>query len=111
MPCFTYTSTTYDQRSGHQATRGGSARVDFLLKSESIIVEVKKTRPKLGAREIGDQLLIDIGRYQVHPDCKTLLCFVYDPEGRVANPRGLENDLSRRVNDMEEKVFIRPKSG
>lgn len=87
---------------------GGSARVDFLLKKESIIVEVKKTRPKLGAREIGDQLLIDIGRYQAHPDCKTLICFVYDPEGRIANPRGLEADLSKQVNDMEVKVLVRP---
>jgi hypothetical protein len=87
---------------------GGSARVDFLLKNESIIVEVKKTRQRLSSREIGDQLLIDIGRYQAHPACKTLLCFVYDPEGRVANPRGLEADLSKRVNDMEVKVLIRP---
>jgi hypothetical protein len=87
---------------------GGSARVDFLLKNESIIVEVKKTRKTLSSREIGDELLIDIGRYQAHPECKTLLCFVYDPEGRVANPRGLEADLSKRVNDMEVKVLVRP---
>jgi hypothetical protein len=88
---------------------GGSARVDFLLKQESIIVEVKKTRPNLGAREVGDQLLIDIGRYQAHPDCRTLVCFVYDPEGRIANPRGIETDLTRKVNDMDVRVFIRPK--
>lgn len=87
---------------------GGSARVDFLLKKESIIVEVKKTRQKLGSREVGDELLIDIGRYQAHPDCKTLLCFVYDPDGRIANPRGLETDLSKRINDMEVKVLVRP---
>lgn len=88
---------------------GGSARVDFLLKQESIIVEVKKTRSNLGAREVGDQLLIDIGRYQAHPDCRTLVCFVYDPEGRIANPRGIETDLTRKVNDMDVRVFIRPK--
>jgi hypothetical protein len=87
---------------------GGSARVDFLLKDESIIVEIKKTRSKLGAREIGDELLIDIGRYQVHPSCKYLVCFVYDPEGRIGNPRGLESDLRRKVNDIEVKVFVRP---
>lgn len=87
---------------------GGSARVDFLLKNESIIVEVKKTRSRLGAREVGDELLIDIGRYQAHPNCKTLVCFIYDPEGRIANPRGLETDLSKKVNDMQVMVFIRP---
>lgn len=88
---------------------GGSARVDFLLKQESIIVEVKKTRSSLGAREVGDQLLIDIGRYQSHPDCRTLVCFVYDPEGRISNPRGIETDLTRKVNDLDVRVFIRPK--
>jgi len=72
---------------------GKSSRVDFLLKREQIVVEVKKTRDGLGAKEVGNQLLEDIARYQSHPDCKALVCFVYDPEGLVANPRGLENDL------------------
>ncbi len=87
---------------------GGSARVDFLLKEESIIVEVKKTRAKLGARQIGDELLIDIGRYQAHPNCSALVCFVYDPEGKIANPRGLEADLSKKINDLEVRVLVRP---
>lgn len=88
---------------------GGSSRMDFLLKQESIVVEVKKTRASLGAREVADQLLIDIGRYQSHPDCRTLVCFVYDPEGRIANPRGLEVDLTKKVNELDVRVFIRPK--
>ena len=78
---------------------GGSARVDFRLKNKSIVVEVKKTRPKLGARELGDELLIDIGRYQAHPNCKQLICFVYDPEGRVANrfwPTAVIGELGTR---------------
>lgn len=88
---------------------GGSARMDFLLKNESIVVEVKKTRPRLSAREVGEQLLIDIGKYQGHPGCRTLVCFVYDPDGRIANPRGLETDLTKRVNDLDVRVLIRPK--
>ena len=78
------------------------------MKSESIVVEIKKTRSKLGAREIGNELLIDIGRYQAHPGCKTLICFVYDPDGRIANPRGLEADLNKKVNELDVRVFIRP---
>lgn len=88
---------------------GGSSRMDFLLKEESIVVEVKKTRPRLSAREVGEQLLIDIGKYQGHPGCQTLVCFVYDPEGRITNPRGLEADLTKRVNDLDVRVLIRPK--
>lgn len=59
---------------------GGCSRVDFLIKEEQIIIEVKKTRKTLKTKQILDQLLVDIQRYQSHPDCKKLICFVYDPE-------------------------------
>lgn len=88
---------------------GGSSRVDFLLKEQSIIIEVKKTRQTLTAKKIGDELLIDIQRYQVHPDCKYLICFVYDPEGWISNPTGLENDLSQQNDKFVVKVMIAPK--
>ena len=88
---------------------GGSSRVDFLLKDEKIIVEVKKTRASLKAREVGDQLLIDMQRYRAHPDCKRLVCFVYDPEGWISNPRGLETDLERKDTDFQVKTIIVPK--
>jgi len=60
---------------------GGASRMDFWLKEEQVVVETKKSRKGLGAKEVGDQLLIDIQRYQSHPDCCILFCFVYDPEG------------------------------
>lgn len=88
---------------------GGSSRMDFLLKAESIVVEVKKTRKKLGAKEIGEQLAIDMLRYRSHPDCKTLICFVYDPEEQIVNPRGLEQDLSQPIVEMKVQVFVVPK--
>lgn len=88
---------------------GKAARVDFLLKEESIVIEAKMTRKGLGAKEIGEQLIVDIARYKSHPSCKTLYCLVYDPEHRVANPRGLEADLSKKSDGMEVKVFIVPR--
>ncbi|NMF59406.1 DUF2321 domain-containing protein [Pseudanabaena yagii] len=88
---------------------GGCSRVDFLLKDERIIIEVKKTRQKLKAKDIGEELIIDSQRYRVHPDCEKLLCFVYDPEGWISNPRGLENDLNKKEDDFEIKVLIVPK--
>lgn len=87
---------------------GASARMDFLLKKEKIVIETKKTRKGLEAKQVGEQLIVDIERYKGHPDCKTLLCFVYDPEGKIGNPRGLENDLSRNEDGFEVKVLIRP---
>ncbi|OXE99723.1 hypothetical protein BC749_11343 [Flavobacterium araucananum] len=87
---------------------GKSSRMDFLLKDYKIIIEVKKTRPNLRAKEVGSQLIEDIARYKVHPDCETLICFVYDPEALVGNPRGLENDLSSDDNNLKVRVYIRP---
>lgn len=88
---------------------GGAAKMDFLLKNEKVVIEVKRTRDGLNSREIGDQLIIDIARYQEHPDCKALLCFVYDPEERIPNPPELENDLRRDNDGLIVQVFVGPK--
>lgn len=88
---------------------GSSTRMDFLLKNESIVIEVKKTRERLSDKEIGEQLILDVVHYKNHPNCNQLLCFVYDPENRVKNPRGLENDLNKLSDDdLSVEVFIRP---
>lgn len=87
---------------------GSASRVDFLLKQEQIVIEIKKTRKNLGAKEVGEQLIIDSQRYQSHPNCGQLICFVYDPEGRVANPRGIENDLTKEMNGVPVVVYITP---
>lgn len=87
---------------------GACSRMDFLIKTERIVLETKKTRKGLTAKEVGDQLLVDCQRYKSHPDCKMLICFVYDPEGLVGNPRGLENDLEGNGGELPVKVYVRP---
>jgi hypothetical protein len=88
---------------------GASSKMDFLLKKEKIVIEVKKTRSGLAAKEVGEQLIVDAAKYAQHPDCQALFCFVYDPEGRIANPIGIERDLARKDGGMEVEVFIYPK--
>jgi len=87
---------------------GKCTRVDFLLKNEGIVIEAKKTRQRLTAKEVSSELIEDIHRYQSHPDCKTLICFVYDPEERIDNPRGIERDLNKNNDDFKVHVLIRP---
>jgi len=87
---------------------GGAARMDFLLKRERVVVETKMARAGHTAKKIGDELLMDIGRYQQHQDCRTLVCFIYDPLGVVANPRGVEHDLTREHGELRVAVLIRP---
>ncbi|MDY0017803.1 MAG: hypothetical protein RBS89_08190 [Candidatus Delongbacteria bacterium] len=87
---------------------GSSARMDFLLKDEKIVIEVKMTRNGLTDKEIGNQLIEDIARYKSHPDCKKLICFVYDPESRINNPNGIKNDLKQNSDDLKVEVVIMP---
>jgi len=88
---------------------GGSTRSDFLLKNEQLVIEIKKTRKGLKAKELGEQLIIDKAKYKVHPDCKILYCFVYDPDGYIDNPTGIENDLKEKTDKFEVMIRIVPK--
>lgn len=88
---------------------GGSSRMDFLLKLEQIVIAGKKSRSGLEARELEEQLIVDIQKYSLHPDCRTLVCFVYDPEGRIANPRSVESNLSGERDGITVRVIIAPK--
>lgn len=88
---------------------GKSSRVDFFLKPQQIVVEAKKTRPGLGAKELGDELIIDIHRYAQMPACKVLLCFVYDPAQLLRNPRGFETDLSGQRDSLFVEVIVAPR--
>jgi hypothetical protein len=89
---------------------GKSSKVDFFLKAEGIVIEVKMTRERLDGKKIGDELIIDIERYRKMPGCHLLICFVYDPEHRIQNPVGFENDLSRTEGDLAVQVIVLPKS-
>ncbi len=88
---------------------GASARMDFLLKNEQIVIEVKMVRKGLGQKKIREQLIIDKAHYRTHPDCKKLYCFIYDPEGKIKNPRGFEKDLSEKIDGFETRVLIVPR--
>lgn len=87
---------------------GSCKRMDFLLKDAEIAVEVKMTRSGLKDKELGDQLIIDIAHYKEHPNCKMLYCFIFDPDGMIRSPRGLEKDLETAGNDFKVKAYIRP---
>lgn len=87
---------------------GAGSRLDFLLKGEKTVIEVKKTREDLSNKKLGEQLLIDIARYREHPDCETLLFFIYDPTHELKNPRGLERDCEIDEPGFKVRVFVRP---
>jgi hypothetical protein len=88
-----------------------SKRIDIVIPTVDTVIEVKYVRSKQHANEITDELKIDFESYHVHPNCKTLICFVYDPKGFIIDSDIIAKELSgRRVNkksQFEVKVFIR----
>jgi hypothetical protein len=56
-----------------------------------------------------DELIIDRARYRVHPDCRTLICLVYDPHRRCYAPDALENDLTSEDGEFRMHVVVCPK--
>ncbi len=84
--------------------------MDFLLKSERVVVETKMTRASLGQRLIVKQLIEDKAHYQTPPDCDALVAFVYDPSSRCQNPVAIENDLSGSQEGFSVKVVVAPRA-
>lgn len=73
---------------------GGNKRTDFLLPDYSITVELKHSRPTMTAKDLGEQLIVDIANYEKHPKVRIIVNLVFDYEGHIKNPVGIERDLS-----------------
>jgi hypothetical protein len=103
----------FDDISAEITVPGGASGhtiVDFLLKSEKTAIEVKKTRKGLSNVELRKQLNDDIPTYERHPDCNTLIFFIYDPENIIDNPIGFEKEFNdRTTNNLRIIVYITPK--
>ena len=87
----------------------GAPRTTLLLNDSRLAVIVKKTRPGLNAKDLSDQIRIDAERYRSRDRCTTFLCFLYDPEGRIGNPRGLEASLMSVNESFTVDVLVAPK--
>lgn len=87
----------------------GARRTSYLLDWEKTVVVVKQTRSGLSTRDIAEQVAADKAHYSARPNAATLVCFIYDPDGRVGNPRGLEADLSTIDDAYRVEVIVAPK--
>ena len=84
-------------------------RTDFLLKIERTIIVAKLAGAGITSTTLAAQLAIDAEHYRAHPDCQTLVCFVYDPDQRITNPRETENQLNDDRREPAVRVFIAPR--
>lgn len=93
---------------GTPSHAGASSRIDFLLKNKKIGIEVKMTRKGLDEGKLGEELTTDKERYESHPDCDRLICFIYDPERRLENPQVLQ-DLNSERDNFSVKINVSPR--
>lgn len=92
-----------------QSLGGKSARIDFVIKDEKCAIEVKFAKKNHENKKIGDELAIDIQRYQKNPDCKRLIFFIYDPEKVIQNPVGFEKDYTNNNGLLKIITYVNPK--
>lgn len=87
----------------------GARRTSYLLDWDKTVVVVKQTRSGLSAKDLAEQVAADQAHYAARANGATLLCFIYDPDGRVGNPRGLEADLTCTDGAYRVEVIVAPK--
>lgn len=85
---------------------GASSRADFVIKDEGILVETKMTRRSLTDKRVGDELLIDWGRYPEYPNTRGVFALVYDPKRYLRNPAALEDDLSQTSSSISMRTIV-----
>ncbi len=73
---------------------GSFKEIDFVSRQGRIAIEIKHIGEEKEAKKIARQLKEDIESYHIHPACKTLINFIYDPKHCIREPRILERDLS-----------------
>jgi hypothetical protein len=85
---------------------GSASRIDFVLPRFGLAVELKHARKSLSTKELGEQLIVDIHKYQQDERVRHLVCLVFDHEGLFDNPRGIESDLSKPQGRLAVTVRI-----
>lgn len=48
----------------------------------------------MSSKDLGGQFLVDIANYKKHPSVRITICLIFDYEGYIVNPTGIEKDLT-----------------
>jgi hypothetical protein len=81
-------------------------RTDFLLPEEGLSVLVKQVQVAGRASSFDDQVQEDVAYYARQRFAGTLVIFLYDPEGRVREPRQAERGWSRSDNELSVACVV-----
>ena len=81
-------------------------RTDFVLAGGSVALTAKLLRPGCDEERPTAEFPEDIAYYQARPGCRALVCFVFDPEGRLPDPARLEAAWSRPHDDLDVRLVV-----
>lgn len=71
-------------------------RTDFVLPRERLALVLKRVRSELTEEAVLNQLDEDVGYYRRRGGCTTLVCYLYDPAGRLHQAGRLEGVYTRQ---------------
>ena len=85
---------------------GGSKRIDFVISEISTVIEVKYVRNNRHAKEVGDELKVDIESYFKHTDCTRMAALVWDEDRYIEDKSNFEKDLTgpRQIEGTEFNI-------
>ncbi len=81
-------------------------RTDYLLAPERAALTVKYVRSSTDVARLAEQLKVDVAYYRGRPDCGVLVALVYDPEGVLYDPQGMEAAWSVREDGWELRCVV-----
>ncbi|MCM0622454.1 hypothetical protein [Nocardioides bruguierae] len=86
---------------------GSNSRIDFVIPGYGLAIELKHASSSLTDAKVGEQLAVDRDRYQKHSDVRHLIVLVFDHDGHIEEPRGIEADLQRENSHPDLTVTVR----
>jgi hypothetical protein len=81
-------------------------RTDFLLVPEQLALTLKLARTTTAESQLVAQFQEDAAYWQQQPACRTLIGLVYDREGTIRDPLGLEAACSSREEGWEVRCVV-----
>jgi len=94
------------RRQGRTPRYETRTRTDFLLHREGIAITAKYARNNVPLAQLVEQFQEDAAYYRDQVKCKTLVGFVYDPEGVLGDVRRVETACSSQDGDLEVRCVV-----
>jgi hypothetical protein len=90
------------------SSAGSSSVIDFLVKDQSLAIEVKVASQRHGPKDLKEELLVDHHDYARHPNVRVLVTVVFDLDSAIRNVKGFESDLSMKGPPLERITIVAP---